>query len=149
MAKTVIGLFDNTREAQRAVVELINSGIPRDDIGITSQNQTTGEHRGYDNSAGTADAGDEGFGEKISNFFSSLFGGSNAEDSSHYADAVRRGGTAVTVDADSDDVANRAAAIMDLPDDSVDPRLCHCRSWRRPGTSPGRRGKRSRTGSAG
>jgi uncharacterized protein (TIGR02271 family) len=114
MTKTVIGLFDNTREAERAVLELVNSGIPREDIGITSQDYMAGERTGYDSSAET-DAGDKykGIGEKISNFFSSLFGGDNANDVGYYSDAVRRGGAVVTVDAETDDAANRAAALMD------------------------------------
>src|SRR5918999_1522859 len=37
MAKTIVGLFDEYREAQRAVVELVESGISREDIGITSR----------------------------------------------------------------------------------------------------------------
>jgi uncharacterized protein (TIGR02271 family) len=115
MTKTVIGLFDNTREAERAVLELINSGIPREDIGITSQDYyMAGERTGYDSSAET-DAGDKYkvIGEKISNFFSSLLGGDNANDVGYYSDALRRGGAVVTVDAETDDAANRAAALMD------------------------------------
>jgi uncharacterized protein (TIGR02271 family) len=114
MTKTVIGLFNNTREAQRAVLELVTSGIPREDIGVTSQDYMAGERTGYDSSAET-DAGDKhkGIGEKISNFFSSLFGGDDANNVGYYSDAVRRGGAVVTVDAETDDAANRAAALMD------------------------------------
>ena len=111
MAKTVIGLFNNTKEAQRAVLELVNSGIPREDIGITSQDYIAGERT----SSAETNVGekDEGIGEKISNFFSSLFGGDDAEDRGYYSDTVRRGGAVVTVDAEKDDIADRAAAIMD------------------------------------
>ncbi len=111
MAKTVIGLFDNNREAQRAVLELVNSGIPREDIGITSQDYITGERTS--SAATTVGDKDAGIGEKISNFFSSLFGGDDAEDAGYYSDTVRRGGAVVTVDAEKDDIADRAAAIMD------------------------------------
>lgn len=51
MTKTVIGLFNNTREAQRAVLELVNSGIPYEDIGVTSQDYMAGERTDYDSSA--------------------------------------------------------------------------------------------------
>ena len=37
MAKTVIGLFDNLGEAQAAVRELAEQGIPQDDIGFVAQ----------------------------------------------------------------------------------------------------------------
>src|SRR3712207_8681967 len=43
MAKTIVGLFDNYGEAQRAVVELVESGVAREDIGITSRDYTSYE----------------------------------------------------------------------------------------------------------
>src|SRR5918992_531536 len=103
MAKTIVGLFDEYREAQRAVVELVESGIPREDIGITSRDYT-----GQD----AADTGrddshrDEGVGDKISNFFSRLFGDDD-EYAGHYSEAVGRGSTVVTVDCESDGQADR------------------------------------------
>ena len=120
MAKTVIGLFDSARMAQQAVVELVDSGIPREEIGITSQHQFTGEHRGQGSPAANQRVSEEGITDKISNFFSSLFGGDGAEDASHYSEAVSRGGTVVTVDAGTDEVADRAAAIMDRYGADVD-----------------------------
>jgi uncharacterized protein (TIGR02271 family) len=107
MAKTVVGLFENATNAQRAIQELISNGFSRDDISITSSHDYSGTERSqsstYDN--------DEGIGDKISNFFSSLFG--TDEDSRYYSDAVRRGSTVVTVDADSEELASRAADILD------------------------------------
>jgi uncharacterized protein (TIGR02271 family) len=111
MAKTVVGLFDDQRTAQRAVLELINGGIPREDIGLTSGDYT-GAGSGRPGSVeGDVRNHDEGIGERINNFFSSLFGGE--DDARHYTDAVSRGGFVVTVDADTDDLADRAAAVMD------------------------------------
>lgn len=43
MANTIAGLFDNFSEAQSAVQDLVNSGIPREDIGITA-NDARGEY---------------------------------------------------------------------------------------------------------
>jgi stress response protein YsnF len=107
MAHTVVGLFENSRDAQQAVVQLVDNGIPRDDIGVTSRDyMNTGSPDNDDYSK------DEGFGEKISNFFSSLFGSDNSEDASYYSDAVNRGNVVVTVDADSADDAQRAVQIM-------------------------------------
>lgn len=107
MAHTVVGLFENSRDAQQAVVQLVDNGIPRDDIGVTSRDyMNTGSPDNDDYSK------DEGFGEKISNFFSSLFGSDNSEDASYYSDAVNRGNLVVTVDADSADDAQRAVQIM-------------------------------------
>ena len=121
MAKTVVGLFDNSQAAQRAVVELVDGGIPREDIGVTSQNYGAGV--GYDNTPAARRADDdEGIGDKISNFFSSLFGGDDSEDTSYYTEAVSRGGTVITVDAETDELADRATAILERYGADVDER---------------------------
>lgn len=114
MTKTIVGLFDEYREAQRAVVELVESGIRREDIGITSRDNTN-----YEGSDSNRD--DEGVGDKIGNFFSRLFG-DDAEYASHYSDAVGRGGTVVTVDCESDETADRAEAILNRFGGDVDER---------------------------
>src|SRR3712207_3584382 len=118
MAKTIVGLFDNYGEAQRAVVELVESGVAREDIGITSRDYTSyeGESRREESFRD-----DEGFGDKISNFFSRLFGGDD-EYASHYSEAVTGGGTVVTVDADTEETAERAEAILNRFGGDVDER---------------------------
>lgn len=84
MPKTVVGLFTDERGAQRAVSELLRSGVAREDIGITSRN--------YGGASGADMSGaDEGLGEKISNFFGSLFGADD-ERIGHLTEAVRGGG---------------------------------------------------------
>jgi uncharacterized protein (TIGR02271 family) len=118
MSKTIVGLFDNYGEAQRAVVELIDSGISREDIGITSRDyasQEGGERREE------SFRDDEGFGDKISNFFSGLFGG-DEEHASHYSEAVTSGGTVVTVDAEDEGTADRAESILNRFGGEVDER---------------------------
>ena len=104
MAKTVVGVFDSYREAQRAVVELVDGGVPREDIGLTAQD--------YDDADSGTSAGrrDEG---GISGFFSSLFGGDASDDANYYSETVSRGGAVVTVDAETDEMAARAAMLMD------------------------------------
>ena len=106
MPKTVVGLFTDEREAQRAVRALLESGVAREDIGVTSNDHTADGAR-----AGATGAG-EGWGDKIANFFGSLFGADD-ERSGYYSEAVRGGGTVITVDADTDELAARAAAILD------------------------------------
>jgi stress response protein YsnF len=44
MASTIVGLFDTFPAAQAAVQDLVSTGIPREEISITSNN-ATGEHR--------------------------------------------------------------------------------------------------------
>ena len=117
MAKTIVGLFDNAGEAQRAVVELVESGIPREDIGITSRDYTGYAGEGYDRDDSHRD---EGIGDKISNFFSNLFG--DDEYAGHYSEAVTRGGSVVTVDCETDEQADRAEAILNRFGGEVDER---------------------------
>ncbi|HVF86343.1 MAG TPA: YsnF/AvaK domain-containing protein [Pyrinomonadaceae bacterium] len=114
MAKTVIGMFRNNTEARVAVRELINSGIPREDIGITSNSYGAEGTAEVDATSRSRSAHPgTGVGDSISNFFRSLFGDSNPDQATYYSDAVGRGGVVVTVDADSDETAGRASAIMD------------------------------------
>jgi uncharacterized protein (TIGR02271 family) len=89
MAKTVIGLFDDRREAQHIVQALVDDGFRREDIRtLTSQEEA---------SVGALSA----------------HGVPEAE-AQAYADGVRRGGALVLVDA-ADDRADRAVAIMERP----------------------------------
>jgi uncharacterized protein (TIGR02271 family) len=87
MAKTVIGLFDDHREAQPIVHALVNDGFRREDIRTLTRQEEA--------SVGTLSA----------------HGVPEAE-AQAYAEAVRRGGAVVLVDA-ADDRANRAMAIME------------------------------------
>jgi uncharacterized protein (TIGR02271 family) len=119
MTKTIVGLFDEYREAQRAVVELVESGIAREDVGITSREYTN--YEGSDSYRDDSSRDDEGVGDKISNFFSRLFGDDD-EYASHYSDAVGRGGTVVTVDCETDEQADRAEAILNRFGGDVDER---------------------------
>jgi len=87
MAKTVIGLFDDPRQAQQIVQALVDDGFRREDIRtMTSQEEA---------SVGTLSA----------------HGVPEAE-AQQYAEGIRRGGVLVLVDA-ADDRADRAVAIME------------------------------------
>ena len=87
MAKTVIGLFDEPRQAQQVVHALVDDGFRREDIRTLTRQEEA--------SVGTLSA----------------HGVPEAE-AQAYAEAVRRGGAVVLVDA-ADDRANRAVAIME------------------------------------
>jgi uncharacterized protein (TIGR02271 family) len=87
MAKTVIGLFNDRREAQPIVHALVDDGFRREDIRTLTRQEEA--------SVGTLSA----------------HGVPEAE-AQAYAEAVRRGGAVVLVDA-ADDRANRAVAIME------------------------------------
>ena len=87
MAKTVIGLFDDPRQAQHIVQALGDDGFRREDIRTLTRQEEA--------SVGTLSA----------------HGVPDAE-AQAYADAVRQGGALVLVDA-ADDRADRAVAIME------------------------------------
>jgi uncharacterized protein (TIGR02271 family) len=107
MANTVIGLFEDADDAQEAVQKLVEKGFGRDDIDITA----AGNYAGTGSDAGRGES-HEGFGDKIDNFFSSLFGGDDDEAGRH-SEVLRHGGTLVTVHAVSGDRAETAADILD------------------------------------
>lgn len=130
MALTVIGVFDNATEAQKAVEELVSDGFSRSNIDLSTQSDSsysdTGTTSGTTstsdtlipdrnrNTSGTYreeiadDAKDTG--SSIGNFFSSLFGGS--DDADRYSHVAERS-SLVTVHVQSEDEAERAADILD------------------------------------
>ncbi len=123
MALTVIGIFDDATEAQQAVEALVADGISRSNIDLsagraTDGNTTTGGMvpDRHTNTSGTRteelvdDTKDVGSG--IGDFFSSLFGGDSDDDNRKYSTVANRG-SVVTVHAQTDDEAERAADILD------------------------------------
>jgi uncharacterized protein (TIGR02271 family) len=89
MAKTVIELFDDPRQAQHIVQALVDDGFRREDIRTLTRPEEA--------SVGALTAH-----------------GVPAAEAQHYADAVRQGGAVVLVDA-ADERADRAVAIMERP----------------------------------
>ena len=105
MAKTVIGLFDDVREAQQVVQALVDDGFRRQDIRtLTSQEgASVGALTGH---------------------------GVPEPEAQFYAEGLRRGGALVLVDA-ADERADRAAAIMErYPAVDLEARTA---SWRQHG----------------
>jgi uncharacterized protein (TIGR02271 family) len=119
--QTVIGVFDSASDAQNAVDQLISNGFSRDSIDISASRSgdTTGSGDlvpdRHVNTSGTRteevvdDTKDVGSG--IGDFFSNLFG-SDSDDTRKYSDVANRG-TIVTVHAQSEDEAERAADLLD------------------------------------
>lgn len=107
MAQTVIGLFDNVTEAQEAARALINQGFDSERIDISTNNAETTTNTTTGTNTSSPDSGD-----RITNFFNSLFGSDN-DDYNNYSEAARRGGTILTVHAQSAQEAQTAASILD------------------------------------
>jgi stress response protein YsnF len=101
MAQTVIGIFDYTNEAQAAINRLVNDGFSREKIDISARGSETDANDDDD---------DTGFGEGISNFFSSLF--SDKDEADKYS-KVAKHGSIVTVHVESAAQAELAADILD------------------------------------
>jgi len=102
MAQTVVGLFKNETDAQTAIDRLQQAGISRDQVDLSrgsNRTQSTSSDR---------DSDDNG----ITRFFKSLFG-SDSDDADRYSKMSNSGYSVVTVHAQSNDAAERAADILD------------------------------------
>jgi len=110
MGQTVIGIFDNKGEAQSAVAELTRSGLSRNNIDVSDR--TDADVNSGINSGIATDTHREEDTDSISKFFNSLFGDDDDDNRSHYSEVGRRG-SIVTVHAQSQEEATRAAAILD------------------------------------
>jgi uncharacterized protein (TIGR02271 family) len=123
MALTVIGIFDQASEAQQAVDQLVSAGFSRQNIDLSAQ---TSQYQGdqtsqglipdrHQNTSGTRteevidDTKDVG--SDIGRFFSSLFG--DDDDTRNTYSRVADQGSVVTVHAQTEDEAGRAADILD------------------------------------
>jgi uncharacterized protein (TIGR02271 family) len=101
---SVIGVFDSHGTAQAAARELIDEGIPREDVQVQTNLATTAAGRSVE------DAGERREEEGgIRGFFHRLF--HSDEDSSHYSEAVRRGSTVVVARVPSQ-LRDRAVDIL-------------------------------------
>jgi stress response protein YsnF len=107
MAQTVIGFFDNTTDAQRAVERLESIGIPRQDVDLSSGNRG---NTGTTNVSSDRNRDSESK-NGITRFFESLFGSDN-DDAERYS-RVGQNCSIVTVHAQSSEQAQRAAELLD------------------------------------
>lgn len=104
MAQTVVGIFKNSTEAYNAKLYLVSQGFSDDRVDISSGSSS-------DTSESSSQQGhDDDWGDRISNFFSNLFG--NEAESSKYTRAASTGAV-VTVHAQSSEEAEKAADILD------------------------------------
>lgn len=101
MAITLVGLFDRPDQAQDARRKIAKEGIAEDRINVR-----TSEMRG--SYADSAESDDH------RGFFARLFGiGEKDERAGHYAEAIRRGSCAVTVNVDNEAKADAVSELME------------------------------------
>ncbi|MDF3076676.1 MAG: hypothetical protein K0S09_565 [Sphingobacteriaceae bacterium] len=104
MSQTVIGIFENPREANEAVQNLVNQGFNREDIDLAQNSSSSASSTSHHDD-------DEGFGSSISNFFKNLFDDDD-DRANNYSEVAKRCST-ITVHTRSEDQAERAADILD------------------------------------
>lgn len=104
MRQTVIGIFNNTSEAQEAIQQLENKGFNRSNIDISQSGASggTGSQDSYE---------EEKDSDSIGDFFGSLFG--SKDEASKYSNVARNNECMVTVHANSSEEAIRAAEVLD------------------------------------
>jgi len=91
MSKTIVGVFDDAASADNAVRDLTAAGIPRDQVGITSNEQASAKPAGWS--------------DRIVNFFESLFSDeSDKQQASTYSEAWRRGQYLVVAELDGSQI---------------------------------------------
>jgi len=113
MKQTVVGLFNKSSEAQQAVQQLVSNGFSNSDvdlsIGSTAGDTTTG-NKNFDLDNKDNDNEHE---SGVSRFFKNLFGSDDDSNATRYSQSAMRGNSIVTVHAQSQDEAERAADILD------------------------------------
>ena len=111
MATTLVGIYDDLAQAQKAVQQLSKAGIKQGDITIASNDGG----KGYTSYGGTNSKDyttGSSIGNDISNFFGSIFGSDiNNDELDIYSEAVRRGSAVVIVDTD-DKMTERASEVL-------------------------------------
>lgn len=120
MQHTLIAVFDNRADADRAQDDLLLAGFKRDSVKI-STSDPTGTTDSLTGSSGTATGSSaseteqhhEGLGASIKHFFADIFGTDNSEHAQRYSDAVTRGHHVLTVVTDSEPEVERAADVVE------------------------------------
>ena len=107
MNNTIVAVYDNYQDADKACQALVDAGFSRSDMQLQSSSDST-----HIDTTGTTTAGREEE-SGIGHFFRSLFGMEDERDQRDiYAESIRRGSCILTLDADSEDAAERATNIM-------------------------------------
>ena len=114
MTHTVVGLFEDRSHAQAAMNELVAAGFVKDHIDISNRRFEGGDDATEYNEEYQANESD-GIGDRITAFFSSLFGDDEATARS-YTDAANDADAILTVQVDSEDRAETARDIFDRHD---------------------------------
>lgn len=111
MTHTLAAVFDNRGDAEKARGALLGAGF--DDSQVRLSDPAPAGAAPTQTQAQPAAQADTSIGGSIKHFFTKLFGEDDEEQSQAYAEAVKRGNTVLTVDADSLDKVEQAADIVE------------------------------------
>lgn len=127
MSITLVGVFDNYTEAEKACKKLMDAGIDRQSMQLSGGQPSSGSATERD------DANSDDQPGAIGRFFSKLFGSEDSDEASHYSEAVRRGNAVLTVSASE----RRSEEISEILEDcgaiDVDERVDQ---WKADGYAP-------------
>lgn len=116
MQHTLIAVFDNRADADRAQDDLLLAGFKRDNVKISTSDPTgiTDSVNGTADTAATSTGEPhESLGASIKHFFADIFGTDNSEHAQRYSDAVSRGHHVLTVVTESEPEVERAADVVE------------------------------------
>ena len=108
MQHTLVAVFDNRSDAQKAMDDLLASGFKRSDLRLSEGGTQTGT-----TASGTRPREDESMGDSIKHFFSDLFGSDRSHRMEQYSEALARGHYVLTVTAPNEPEVERAADLVE------------------------------------
>lgn len=131
MESTIIGVYDDYSQAQKAMNELLGKGLSRSDIELSPSSDSPEARQSALRMDDQSDNQSSGSG--IGNFFRNLFGGGDDSDrDTHgdiYSEAVRRGSYLLSVQSQNDEQHQEIINVMDRFDPvDIDERAAHWRS---------------------
>ncbi|MFP5390547.1 MAG: YsnF/AvaK domain-containing protein [Gammaproteobacteria bacterium] len=123
MSHTLVAVFDNRSDAQKALEDLVASGFSRtsarlseDDSSTLSSSPSTATPASTISSGVTTEDNattDTGIGSSIRNFFADVFGSDREDHVNLYSNAVNRGHFVLTLTTDTEPEVERAADIVE------------------------------------
>ena len=108
MQHTLVAVFDNRTDAQKAMDDLLASGFARSDLRLSEG----GTQAGTTASGADLDEG-ESIGDSIKHFFTDLFGSDRSARLGQYSEALKRGHYVLTVTAPNEPEIERAADLVE------------------------------------
>jgi uncharacterized protein (TIGR02271 family) len=113
MQHTLIAVFDNRADADRARDDLLASGFSREDVKLSNSDPTGMTDSVSGSTTTTTDTHEEGIGASIKHFFADIFGSDTSDHAERYSEAVTRGHHVLTVTTESEPEVERAADVVE------------------------------------